>query len=720
MLSAKKRNQLLELDLSLEKLSYEIHSYSSYTSAYYPRNILEDKPLEQSSRWSSNCNNEMQYIIIKLETMSIVHSITFGKFYKEHICNLKKFKVYGGLTPNKMDELLNSGLRNDEFPETFRLKYRANNVLLPCQYIKIVPLVAYGPNFNFSIWYVELKGIRDQEIVQKAYYDHITYRENEAIRLCLKHFRQRNYLDVFNLLQSKTNLLIEDPFLTELYTQLVVNGDFQMAEDSMTDAAEKGLFEEYIRSFEYKLQWTKIEATNADGDSPCIRGGHQMCIDVEAGHIYLLGGWNGTKNLSDFWVYDVNARIWNLISCDTREQGGPNPRSNHRICLDPSAKRIYVLGRFIGRDMRANANYNSDFYQYDIIHNEWEQLSENTLLEGGPGLIYDHQMCIDSDKQIMYVFGGRTVHPDVDQFYYSGLYSYDIMSKKWKLIRSDEKDPIYFKSRIGHSMLLDQTERLLYIIGGDRDNKFLSDFYIYDINADSIYELPADYAAQDDQDLVVFTQRTTFDIDTKEFFILAGLKDKKEKKASSVKNAFWAYDLRMGKWTKLYQSENFDQCYWASNETTEPRPRHAHQMVYDYVNKVQYLFGGRTVEIETSRQQRLDDFWELHLIRPKSEDLLRRIKFLIRKQKFREICFESDSIKALKYLQIQLSQVVDHSNKDESLEFRGLSASLFNKNKDEAHDTFQERTELFEKLLEFFPDEMKQPKENLIDLIKIE
>jgi len=248
----------------------------------------------------------------------------------------------------------------------------------------------------------------------------------------------------------------------------------------------------------------------------------------------------------------------------------------------------------------------------------------------------------------------------------------------------------------------------------------LGDFYIYDINAESIYELPADYTAQDDQDLVVFTQRTTFDVETQEFFVLAGLKDKKEKKASSVKNSFWAYDLRMGKWTKLYQSENFDQYYWASNETAEPRPRHAHQMVYDHVHKVQYLFGGRTVEIETSKQQRLDDFWELHLIRPKSEDLLRRIKFLIRKQKFREICFESDSIRALKYLQVQLAQVVEHSNKDESLEFRGLSASLFNKNKDETHDTFQERTELFEKLLEFFPEEMKQPKENLIDLIKIE
>jgi hypothetical protein len=72
MLSVKKRGQL-ELDFfPLEKLPYEIHSYSSYTSSYYPRNIMEDKPLEQSSRWSSSCNNEMQYIIIKLETMAIV------------------------------------------------------------------------------------------------------------------------------------------------------------------------------------------------------------------------------------------------------------------------------------------------------------------------------------------------------------------------------------------------------------------------------------------------------------------------------------------------------------------------------------------------------------------------------------------------------------------------------------------------------------------------
>lgn len=75
MLSTK--NQHLELEYPIVKLSYEIHSYSSYTASFYPNNILEDKPSEQSSRWSIRINNQsynqmQQYILIKLETMAIV------------------------------------------------------------------------------------------------------------------------------------------------------------------------------------------------------------------------------------------------------------------------------------------------------------------------------------------------------------------------------------------------------------------------------------------------------------------------------------------------------------------------------------------------------------------------------------------------------------------------------------------------------------------------
>ena len=45
--------------------------------------------------------------------------------------------------------------------------------VFPCLYIKIVPLVAWGTNFNFSIWYVELRGHSQQHIVEKAYQEYV-------------------------------------------------------------------------------------------------------------------------------------------------------------------------------------------------------------------------------------------------------------------------------------------------------------------------------------------------------------------------------------------------------------------------------------------------------------------------------------------------------------------------------------------------------------------
>lgn len=47
------------------------------------------------------------------------------------------------------------------------------------------------------------------------------YREREAIRLCLKHFRQRQYIEAYEELQKKTKIALEHPILTELHDMLV-------------------------------------------------------------------------------------------------------------------------------------------------------------------------------------------------------------------------------------------------------------------------------------------------------------------------------------------------------------------------------------------------------------------------------------------------------------------------------------------------------------------
>lgn len=94
-----------------------------------------------------------------------MEKITFGKYEKTHVCNLKKFKIFGGMTDKCNMELLESGLKNDSTPETFSLKVTIDGHSVPCRYIKIMPLQCWGPSFNFSIWFVELMGVDDTSVV---------------------------------------------------------------------------------------------------------------------------------------------------------------------------------------------------------------------------------------------------------------------------------------------------------------------------------------------------------------------------------------------------------------------------------------------------------------------------------------------------------------------------------------------------------------------------
>jgi hypothetical protein len=54
---------------------------------------------------------------------------------------------------------------------------------------------------------------------------------------------------------------------------------------------------------------------------------------------------------------------------------------------------------------------------------------------GGPPLIFDHQMAIDSQAQIIYVSGGRVVDGDWNTLKFSGLYSYNIRLSKWRMLQ---------------------------------------------------------------------------------------------------------------------------------------------------------------------------------------------------------------------------------------------------------------------------------------------
>jgi hypothetical protein len=199
---------------------------------------------------------------------------------------------------------------------------------------------------------VNLKGLNDSSIVQQAHHWMTEQREHEAIRLCLKHFRQKNYIEAFETLRKKTKIPLEDELLTKLYEVLVVQGQFDRSEQMIDDCVRKGLFDEYIKLQPCRPVWNEFVTLSRD-TKPGMRGGHQMCVDPHGDSVYLFGGWNGKNDLSDLWMFDLNTRLWKCLFENCSNVDGPDPRSCHKMCFDTKRKRIFVLGRYLDSAVRS-------------------------------------------------------------------------------------------------------------------------------------------------------------------------------------------------------------------------------------------------------------------------------------------------------------------------------------------------------------------------------
>jgi len=66
----------------------------------------------------------------------------------------------------------------------------------------------------------------------------------------------------------------------------------------------------------------------------------------------------------------------------------------------------------------------------------------------------------------------------------------------------------------------------------------------------------------------------------------------------------------------------------------------------------------------------------MELKRPGPEEIIRQAKFQIRRQQFREMCEEVPPIRALNFLQNEVSSVVDHRSAEETEMFRSLLTHL--------------------------------------------
>lgn len=177
------------------------------------------------------------------------------------------------------------------------------------------------------------------------------YRETAVLKHLLKHLRQRRLLSPYESILSRAGIQLEHPLVTKLHESIVLQGDWQKAEQLIPAIYEAGLFDSYLQAAQPHASWKRLYGTDADGDVPSPRGGHSMCIDPINDMIYLFGGWDGTQSLDDFWVYSVKEEKWRVLSHGTSsEQNAPGARSCHKMVFDTKTGSIYILGRLNDQD----------------------------------------------------------------------------------------------------------------------------------------------------------------------------------------------------------------------------------------------------------------------------------------------------------------------------------------------------------------------------------
>ncbi|EED85132.1 predicted protein [Postia placenta Mad-698-R] len=731
---------------------------------------------------------------------------------------MKTFKVYVGQTEDNMIEAISGALKNDPEKETFSIRHRNSaGILFPTRYVKILPISAHDPHYHTSIWYVALSGVSDEAYMKIVCETHeearSQYHEASVLRHVLKHLRKRRFLTPFADILSRCGIQLEHPRVTDLYDNIVLQGNWPHSEELLQRLASEGLFDEHQRASPPRAEWTRLHGLDADGDAPCRRGGHAMCMDEENGLIYLFGGWDGQRNLDDFWVYDVRADLWRLLSLATgRDLNGPGPRSCHKMAFDRKTGSIYVLGRLLDSDdvdqpatnsggvnspsdssgvpdiRAASASHTvgipragsvtrlvwpstpSEFYRYHtrgLDAGKWDLLTMDTQVCGGPPLIYDHQMVVDSEAQ-----------------------------GSWKELRVPGAIPTVFQ-RFGHSMLLEPSSHTLIILAGQYREQYAADMHAYHIPTGTLTELFPSVTASGGPE-ACFTQRAAIDPDLKEIYVFYGLiRDSPGVTVLDPASSVWVYRYdrpdRPGKWsnTSPANTSGSNTPHGDPISAETPQPRYAHQVVYDRRSKIAYMHGGTSgVVTNVARtpsewtgdwpvkaleglcavtEVRLDDLWKLRLERPALSDILRRGLFELRRQHFRELCEDAPPVKALTFLQREgsgrgtrfplfvvaspgyfsfrsaramppnVSSLADSSTQSSSQDadmpnieapreelMKGTPALVYTMEVDPQETSrgdspsparFKQRTELFEKLLLFVNTSAKEPEKDLSELV---
>ena len=284
-----------------------------------------------------------------------------------------------------------------------------------------------------------------------------------------------------------------------------------------------------------KDNWTQMFPVQ----NPGPRRYTSMVYLPESDQVLLFGGWNGTNDLNDTWIYDIPQNNWFPINPVTT----PSARRNHCMVYLEHTDQIFLYGGTSGSD---------ESWIYDLDQNTWEEQSPPT----SPGARVQHTMITSTNSGHIILYGG------LESNFVNETWSYDLARNEWiELTPTDHPGDKQYLA-MAYSPQKDKI-----VIFGDWSNNN-DETWSYDLITNTWTKMsppsapPPRHGAK-----MVYSSKA-------DKFILYGGYN-----ASDPKEDTWVYDLELDFWTQM-------------QPLSSPGPRAYYSMVYasDYDKVI--LYGG--------------------------------------------------------------------------------------------------------------------------------
>jgi len=206
--------------------------------------------------------------------------------------------------------------------------------------------------------------------------------------------------------------------------------------------------------FNYETQsWSELTLET----TPTPRHSAVMVYDSADEVIILFGGYNGTSQATDTWIFDCATEVWTEVT----PEFSPPARMSHAMVYDSVNDKVIVFSGY-----SPEGPFKNDTWTYDSTTNTWEEMN----LEESPHARYGAGYIFDEGNESMIIFGGNS------NGYFSDTWSYDYATNTWTELGPTTHPPALKWS----GMTYDSVNHKSILFGGD-------DILYHEVNETWIY-----------------------------------------------------------------------------------------------------------------------------------------------------------------------------------------------------------------------------------------